>query len=116
MLFNTGIKLLGAFSDPEVAAFDHLIFSEAPRFPELFREFHDQGSVPFTERVICDIERLSSEAGWPISDARSVAVGFISSLLGWYRTASMQQEMTSQVVAQFVARQVAIMVGGRAAW
>lgn len=116
LLFHTGVRFLSAFSDPEVAAFDHLIVSEAPRFPELFREFYDQGYAPFTERVIGDIERLSAKAGWPINDARSVAMGFISSLLGWYRMTILSQELTPQVVAHFVARQVAILVGGRAAW
>lgn len=116
LLFITGVRFLSAFRDPEVAAFDHLIVSEGPRFPELFREFYDQGYAPFTERVIREIERISANAGWPISDARSIAVGFISSLLGWYRMTCLDQELSPQTIAQFVARQVAVIVGGRASW
>jgi AcrR family transcriptional regulator len=113
-LFRSGIGFLRGLRMPEVAAFDRLINNEAMRFPELSRQFHQQGYVPFIDQLA---HRLTaSAAGWPIADAASVAAGFIAALLGWFRMTRLLRDPTEADVAAFVARQVAIIVGGRAAW
>lgn len=113
-LFRSGVSFLNSMLVPEVAAFDHMILSEAGRFPELSRVFHDQGYVPFVEDLS---QRIVAAAGdWPVGDARSVAVGFIAVMLGWFRMERMLGGPNETTIASFVARQVAVIVGGRAAW
>lgn len=115
-MFRTGVQFLMTLRVPEVAAFDRLIMSEAGRFPELFREFNDQGYVPYTERLTINIVGAERSQTWPMQDARSVATCFLAALHGWYRVAGLLDDPTEDDVARYVARLVAVLVGGRAAW
>lgn len=115
-MFRFGIEFLTGMRVPEVSAFDRLIMSEARRFPEVYRDFHDQGYLPFVDLLVADITALGNTSGWPLQDARSIATSFVAGLHGWYRMSSLLEEPTTEEVSAFVARLVAIFVGGRAAW
>ncbi len=113
-LIRSGNSFLSSLLVPEVAAFDHLINSEAGRFPELSQEFYDQGYVPFINGLSQRIVIASGKQ--PVKDARSIAIGFISALLGWFRMERLLNEPSEARIARFVSRQVEVIVGGRAAW
>lgn len=115
-LFRFGVAFLEGFRNPEIAAFDRLITAEAARFPELAESFYKQGYYNAVDVLARNIETLTRRAGWPVADARGVALAFTSGLVGWWRNESLLHPVSEEESSKYVALQVKLLVGGRAAW
>lgn len=114
-LRRRALSMLHALRDPEIRAFDHLMVSEAPRFPELARAFHDMGHM-LNVRLIA--ERLAQADDEDTPSARTLLVAdlFASSLIGWIRQKSaigQVDDAACEAAADAMAR---LLVDGRAAW
>ncbi len=114
-LRHRALSMLHALRDPEIRAFDHLMVSEAPRFPELARAFHDMGHM-LNVRLIA--ERLARADGENAPSERTLMVAklFASGLIGWIRQESaigQVEDTACEAAADAMAR---LLVDGRAAW
>ena len=110
------VRHLAAFSSPEVRAFDHLLLSEAPRFPELARSFYALGYRGAVLRVANRLAAAGRPNGEPTQNAETIAHLLISGLLGWHRMEAMLRDVTADERRQFAERIVALTMQGRAAW
>ncbi len=116
-LMEYGVAYLAALDEPEVAAFDRLIRLEAARFPELAAEFREQGLLVEVKYLAEQIAQSAEVQGWPVHDPEGVAESFTAALLGWSREGAMLgEESKGRAYSRYVARLVALFVGGRAAW
>lgn len=100
----------------QASAIDRLIMSESERFPEIALEFHHQAYVRAVKRLAARIDLEGRRGGWPVADATSVATHFLSGLIGWVRREGRIRRLTAEDCAQYVARSVALLNGGRSAW
>lgn len=114
-MIRLGNALLLQLDRPDIAAFDRLVTAEADRFPELAEEFRQQGYLKEINRLSELLTVEGAKSGWPVADARSVAISYTSALIGWHRGA-MARSPAELGREAFVARLVAIFVGGRPSW
>lgn len=115
-LFRYGVLVLEALRLPEIAAFDRLIMTEASRFPELAKAFHQQGYLRAIDQTAQAISRTAGGAGRPVNDAEGLAAAFIYGLLGWHRAVGLLRDVTEQECAEYVRRLLSIFMGGRSVW
>lgn len=114
-LRHRAVLLLRALRDPEIRAFDHLVVSEAPRFPELARAFHEMGYMLSVRQVA---ERLAEAEGQAAPSERTILVAklFVSGLVQWLRQESNVGEVDDAACEAAAETMTALLVGGRAAW
>lgn len=114
-LRHRALSMLHALRDPEIRAFDHLMVSEAPRFPELARAFHEMGHM-LNVRLIA--ERLAKADGEDAPSARTLLVAklFASGLIGWIRQESAISEVSDAACEAAADTMARLLVDGRAAW
>lgn len=101
---------------PESNAIDRLMISESERFPEIALEFHHQAYLRAVNRLADRIALDGRQGGWPVADPMSVATTFVAGLIGWVRREGRIRRLTPEDCAGYVARSVALLVGGRSAW
>lgn len=111
-----GVTFLDSFQNPEVAAFDRLIMTEASRFPEIAQTFHERGYLQAVDLLTAIIKGEAETNGPATTDARSVAVVFTSAILGWYRGESLSGPPSRSRSQAFIERLVAILLVGRNGW
>lgn len=111
-----GVTFLDRMRVPEVAAFDRLLAAEALRFPELARELYLSGYAETIGQLAAQIRTDAVAEGKQIKDPTGVATAFIAMLIGWVRTERLIHELSDELCAAFVARSVAIFVGGQDSW
>lgn len=114
-LRRRAVSMLAALRQPEIRAFDHLVVSEGPRFPELARMFHEMGYMLNIQEIA---ERLAHADGQSAPSERMVMAAklFASGLVGWMRQESGVGEVSDtacEAAAEMMAR---ILVDGQAAW
>jgi TetR/AcrR family transcriptional regulator, mexJK operon transcriptional repressor len=114
-LRHRALSMLHALRDPEIRAFDHLMVSEASRFPELARAFHEMGHMLNARQVA---ERLARANGEDTPSERTLMVAklFASGLIGWFRQESalgQADDDTCEAAADAMAQ---LLVSGRTAW
>jgi TetR/AcrR family transcriptional repressor of mexJK operon len=114
-LYRRGSLILAAFQDEEVQAFTHLLNSEARHFPELADEFRTNSYDRVISDITDEIERQSKEGGWPTTDARGVAVIFVSALTGWW-SRNGYLNFPKEDGELYLARLIALLTSGRAAF
>jgi TetR/AcrR family transcriptional repressor of mexJK operon len=87
-LLRRAKTILESISTPDVQAFERLLSSEAARFPQLARQFYDQGYRLITENVRDDL--CAALGGGPdaAQEAASAAAIFGGALIGWFRVES----------------------------
>ena len=115
-LYRYGIAFLARMRMPEIAAFHHLIVAEAYRFPDLARQFHDEGYGRAIDLFADELKAAAEGARWPIGDPRGVVHAFIAALLGWIGIQTLHGPVTDAACEAYVARLVAVFVGGRSGW
>ena len=115
-LYRYGIAFLARMRIPEIAAFHHLIVAEAYRFPELARQFHDEGYRHAIDLFADELKTAAEGARWPIGDPRGVVNAFVAALLGWIGIQTLHGPVTDAACEAYVARLVAVFVGGRSGW
>lgn len=116
MLFRTATAFLRRLRDPEINAFHRLIAAEAPRFPELAKQFYDLGFHGMIGRLTAALETESQARGSPAANAHSVAKAFLSALIGWLDTEMLQRQPEDDDCAAFAAGLTAVFTVGRASW
>lgn len=114
-LIRLGNAFLQQLERPDISAFDRLVAAEADRFPELAEEFRQQGYLKEIDRLSDLLTAAGAESGWPVADGRGVAIAYTSALMGWHRGEMAGSDSESGRKA-FVAKLVAIFVGGRSSW
>lgn len=114
-LRRRALAVLHALRQPELRAFDHLVASEAPRFPELARMFHELG---YMVNVRAIAERLSRAEGRPFASERALLAAklFASGLIGWIRQESGVGEVTDAACEAAADMMAGLVVDGQAAW
>jgi TetR/AcrR family transcriptional repressor of mexJK operon len=107
--------MLRALREPEIRAFDHLVVSEGPRFPELARLFHEMGHMLNVRAIATRLSRADGQAA-PSERTLLAAKLFASGLVGWIRQESAVGEVTDaacEAAADMMAR---LLIEGRSAW
>lgn len=114
-LRRRALAMLRALRQPELRAFDHLVVSEAPRFPELARTFHELGYM-LNVRTIA--ERLSRADGQPFASERTLLAAklFASGLIGWIRQEAGVGEVTDAACEAAADMMASLVVDGQSAW
>jgi len=115
-LYRYGIAFLARMRMPEIAAFHHLIVAEAYRFPDLARQFHEEGYRHAIDLFADELKTAAADARWPIGDPGGVVRGFVAALLGWIGIETLAGPVTDPACEAYVARLVAVFVGGRSGW
>jgi TetR/AcrR family transcriptional repressor of mexJK operon len=115
-LYRYGIAFLARMRMPEIAAFHHLIVAEAYRFPDLARQFHEEGYRHAIDLFADELRTAAADARWPIGDPRGVVHAFVAALLGWIGIQTLDGAVTDAACEAYVARLVAVFVGGRSGW
>ena len=114
-LRHRGISMLRALRQPEIRAFDHLVVSEGPRFPELARLFHEMGYMLNVRTIATRLSRADGQAS-PTEQTLLAAKLFASGLVGWIRQESGIGEVTDaacEAAADMMAR---LLIDGQSAW
>jgi AcrR family transcriptional regulator len=115
-LYRYGIAFLARMRMPEIAAFHHLIVAEAYRFPDLAQQFHEEGYRHATDLFADELKTAAADARWPIGDPGGVVRGFVAALTGWIGIETLAGPVTDAACEAYVARLVAVFVGGRSGW
>ena len=114
-LHRRGAMILAAFRDEEVQAFTQLVNSEARNFPELAEDFRTNAYERIITDITDEIERQSKDAGWPTTDAKGVALVFVSALMGWWAGKG-HLAVPREDGEVYLARLIALLTSGRAAF
>lgn len=100
----------------DLRAVNLLIYSEAPRFPELGAAAADrsrQGIAQITEFIA----QCSERDGVRVRDPQAIAEAFIFMLRGWYVNVLLTSQPVSAAMREaWVEKAVHALVGGRAGW
>ena len=115
LLYRRGSLVIGAFQDKEIQAFSHLLFSEARHFPELAGYLRTNSHDRLVNELTEEIERFSKEGGWPTTDARGVALIFVSALTGWWAGHG-YADISQKDGEVYLARLISVLTSGRAAF
>lgn len=107
-----GKALLSRMQQAEVAAFDHLIMSEALRFPELAISFNRDGYGHAIDLLAENLKRMAK----PTKDPTSVATMFIDGLMGWWRRESIVRPLSPDEISRQVERHAEVIMGGYEVW
>lgn len=116
LLYRTGMAFLRKLREPEVSAFHRLIMAEAPRFPELARQFYEVGMHGAVNRLAQTLETDGEAKGAALQSGRSLALAFITALIGWYDSESMRHQLNDDDCGTHVSRLVSIFTNGRQVW
>jgi len=114
-LRHRAVSMLRALREPEIRAFDHLVVSEGPRFPELARLFHEMGYMLNVRAIATRLSRADGRAA-PTKQTLLAAKLFASGLVGWIRQESGVGEVTDaacETAAEMMAR---LLIDGQSAW
>jgi TetR/AcrR family transcriptional repressor of mexJK operon len=114
-LRHRAISMLRALRQPEIRAFDRLVVSEGPRFPELARLFHEMGYMLNVRAIATRLSRADGQAA-PSDQTLLAAKLFASGLVGWIRQESGVGEVTDaacETAAEMMAR---LLIDGQSAW
>lgn len=114
-LRHHAVSMLRALRQPEIRAFDHLVVSEGPRFPELARLFHEMGYMLNVRAIATRLARADGQAS-PTPRTLLAAKLFASGLIGWFRQESGVGEVTDaacEAAAEMMAR---LLIDGQSAW
>ncbi len=114
-LRHRAVSMLRALRQPEIRAFDHLVVSEGPRFPELARLFHEMGYMLNVRAIATRLSRADGQAA-PSERTLLAAKLFASGLVGWIRQESGVGEVTDaacEAAADMMAR---LLIDGQSAW
>ncbi|WP_158637967.1 TetR/AcrR family transcriptional regulator [Sphingomonas ginsenosidivorax] len=115
-LLKRALGTLDIIRLPEVQAFDHMVLSEAKRFPELTRLFLELQHRSFTNVMAEEITLAGRGDGSPVADAYGVALVIATSLISWFRMESILGEVSREAGEQFAHRLVSLCLGGRHSW
>lgn len=113
-LRQRALSILHALRDPEIRAFDQLMVSEAPRFPELARAFHDGHML--NVRLLA--ERLAKAQGEAAPSARLLLIAklFASALIGWIRQEGAVGGVSDAACEAAADTLADVFLQGRGAW
>lgn len=114
-LRRRALSMLHALREPEIRAFDHLMASEAPRFPELAQAFHEMGHMLNVGEIAERMARADGEDR-PSEQTLLVAKLFASGLIGWIRQESALGEVGDEACSAVADTMARMLVEGRAAW
>lgn len=114
-LTRRAAAMLRAFRNPEIRAFDQLVTSEAPRFPEVALAFHELGFMLNVGHIAA---RLTRADGQEIVTSQTLLAAklFASSLIGWFRQESYAGEVSDAACDAAADTLARLFVDGRAAW
>jgi TetR/AcrR family transcriptional repressor of mexJK operon len=114
-LRRRAVSMLAALRQPEIRAFDHLVVSEGPRFPELARMFHEMGYMLNVQEIA---ERLAQADGQSAPSERIVMAAklFASGLVGWMRQESGVGEVSDSACEAAADMMARVLVDGQDAW
>jgi len=114
-LRHRAIAMLQALRQPEIRAFDHLVVSEGPRFPELARLFHEMGYMLNVRAIATRLSRADGQPS-PTEQTLLAAKLFASGLVGWIRQESGVGEVTDATCGAAADMMARLLIDGRSAW
>lgn len=102
--------------NPEVQAFQRLIFATADRFPELARSMHDVGLLRIVDAIADDILRAGIQDGREARDPTDIAYRMVATLTGWYLQQRLIRSVSEEEFLAFGRRTADLLLTARDLW
>lgn len=115
-LIARAVAMMAAMRNPELRAFDHLIQSESPRFPEIFRTFYERSHLHAVADIAAVLRKAGRDDGSACIDPESVAENLVLSIVAWFRGQLILGEIDDVAARQRAERVVALIMAARNAW
>ena len=102
--------------NPDVRAFQRLLFANGDRFPTLTRAMYEKGYMYIVRLLAKDIEAAAARDAVPVRDADGVARHLVSAITGYHLQESGNRELSLEEMDALAMRAVELLIIGRAVW
>jgi TetR/AcrR family transcriptional regulator, mexJK operon transcriptional repressor len=102
--------------EPEIRAFQRMLFATAERFPRLARSMYEVGYLYMVHYVRRDIEEAAVRDNKPVRDADGVARHFVGSIIGMTQNEGAGRELHPEEIVGAAVRSAEIVMAARDFW
>ncbi|BBF69672.1 MULTISPECIES: TetR/AcrR family transcriptional regulator [Sphingomonadaceae] len=115
-LRHHGHTIAHSVTQPEVLAFQRLLFATRERFPQLSKAMYEAGYLYIVRLIARDIAEAAERDGIPARQPETIARMFVSAITGWHLQESGEHPITLEEIIGAADGTTDLFMAARALW